>query len=113
MKSPSFEQQALHFHFALGPTNYVAGPGCDSRISDAFRLLTESVDPSGGSGRLGTKKGPVSGVEMDVRAEAISYGYCATAGAGWTQGTPQALIGAVTATVLGGIISISVGKVLS
>ena len=37
----NFEREALHFHFALGPTNYVAGLGCEARTSDAFRLLTE------------------------------------------------------------------------
>lgn len=39
----NFEQEALYFHFALGPTSYVAGPGCEAKTNDAFRSLTECV----------------------------------------------------------------------
>lgn len=32
LKSLLFEQVALHFHFILGPANYVAGPGSHTDV---------------------------------------------------------------------------------
>lgn len=47
-----FEQGALHFHFALGPTNNVVGPGMGFRYD---HLLEDSAAPTvfGALGVLG------------------------------------------------------------
>lgn len=55
MKSSIFEQQVLHLYFALGPTNYIAGPRV---MQERVMLLDCSLSllgPSGIPPRLGTK----------------------------------------------------------
>lgn len=57
----------------------------------------------------------INGGEMNMKGEARGYEYCSTTSPGGTSttGTPQALGGAVAATLLGKITSILIGKVLS
>ena len=43
----SFEQGALHFHFALGLTNYAAGPGWGhGALKPKGAVLTYTIVPS-------------------------------------------------------------------
>lgn len=96
------------FSFCSWPHNCVASPGCD-----AFPSIPDHRPPPGFPPRLGTKRVPINGVEMEVRGEAGGYKYCSTTcpRCALATGNTSSPRKCHNCHHLGGIISVLVGRV--